>query len=30
VRADEERFLDHAHYFGYVVEECVTADDGGR
>lgn len=24
VRADEERFLDHSHYFAYVVEECVT------
>ncbi|WAS91296.1 EthD domain-containing protein [Nannocystis punicea] len=24
VRADEERFLDHRHYFAYVVEEHVT------
>ena len=24
VRDDEARFLDHAHYFAYVVEECVT------
>jgi EthD domain len=24
VRADEERFIDHAHYFAYVIEECVT------
>jgi hypothetical protein len=27
VRADEERFLDHAHYFSSVIEECVTSDD---
>jgi hypothetical protein len=24
VRADEARFLDHKHYFAYVVEEGVT------
>lgn len=24
VRADEARFLDHAHYFAYFVEEHVT------
>ncbi|MFZ6180252.1 EthD domain-containing protein [Nannocystis pusilla] len=24
VRADEARFLDHRHYFAYVVEEHVT------
>ena len=24
VREDEDRFLDRAHYFAYVVEECVT------
>jgi hypothetical protein len=30
VRADEERFMDHAHYFGYVVEECVTTDGDDR
>lgn len=28
VRADEERFLDHRHYFAYLVEEHVTADAG--
>jgi hypothetical protein len=30
VRSDEERFLDHAHYFGYVIEECVTTGDEDR
>ena len=32
VRADEERFLDHAHYFAYVVDEWVTrhAELAGR
>lgn len=25
VRSDEERFLDHSHYFAYVIDERVTS-----
>lgn len=24
IRADEEQFIDHSHYFAYVVDECET------